>query len=99
MGCSISSQKVQVENYPVKSSTDTPGGGVSPANKNNTTPSNASNNNNKTTNGKKEDKLTESLENEAKQRRSVQGKTENMVREEFERGNFYFIIFIYFISL
>jgi hypothetical protein len=36
--------------------------------------------------GIKAKKLEVNLEEEAKQRRSAQGKTENMVREEFDRG-------------
>jgi len=96
MGCNTSSQKVQIENYPQKS-TDTPGNSVSPTNQGGaggttsttggttTATTNKKSNINILSNVKKEDKLTESLENEAKQRRSVQGKTENMVREEFER--------------
>jgi hypothetical protein len=73
MGCTTSSSKVQVESAPtVAVQSGGESGGQVTGNK--AVP-------------KKEKKNPDTLEDEAKRRRSIQGKTENMVKEEFERGD------------
>jgi hypothetical protein len=73
MGCTTSSTKVSAERNSQPESIN-PSQGSQPSSQNQKAGS---------IRGKK---TNVNLEEEAKQRRSVQGKTENMVREEFDRG-------------
>lgn len=72
MGCTTSSQKIAAERIPLP---------TAPPSANQPTTELI-----KERKAKKEKESAVNLEEEAKQRRSGQGKTENMVREEFDRG-------------
>lgn len=74
MGCATSSQKISAER------TSQP---AAPTNAGKIQPTSEMIKENKL---KKEKESAVNLEEEAKQRRLAQGKTENMVREEFDRG-------------